>query len=148
LFLLACSAHAGTDVYHSHTFSSLGDSACPTGSPGNAPDGGKWGISLAGLRGWTVVICPVTDGAYFTGSGTLNVCTFSAEPWGPGQWALSPRFAWTMTSDDVSTEENPCLSFEHTETHVDLSDRVFVYPSGDFGISSGGMVVKLYGAKR
>jgi hypothetical protein len=141
-------ARAGSPVYHRHDFSNLADSACPTGAPGNAPDGYPWGISLSGLQGWTANICPLTEGAYLTGAGSIHVCTYSATPWGPGSWALAPRFTWTMGASDATTADNPCFKLEDVPVYVDLSDRVFVYPSTDFGVSSGGVSVYLYGSKR
>lgn len=149
MLALTCGiANAGTPVYHRHDFSNLATSACPTGAPGNAPDGYPWGISLAGLQGWTAQICPLTEGATLTGDGAVYVCTYSATPWGVGEWSLAPRFTWTMTADDATTTDNPCMKLEDVPVYVDLSDRVFVYPSTDFGVSSGGVSVYLYGAKR
>lgn len=147
-FAVGFDASAGTPVYHRAEFSDLSQSTCPTGSPGLAPDGAAWGISLAGLQGWTVNLCPLTNGANFTGAGSVRVCTYSATPWGPGSWSLAPRFTWTMTAGDATTVQNPCLKLEDVPVYVDLSDRVFIYPSTDFGVSSGGVVVHLYGSKR
>lgn len=139
---------AGTPVYHRHDFTDLSEAACPTGSPGLAPDGAAWGISLAGLQGWTVEIRPLSEGATLTGAGSIKVCTYSATPWGPGKWSLAPRFVWTMAESDATTTDNPGIKLEDIPVYVDLSDRVFVYPSTDFGVSSGGVSVYLYGSKR
>jgi hypothetical protein len=140
-------AHAGSPVYHRHDFANLGDSACPSGAPGNAPDGYPWGISLAGVKGWTVTVKPMTEGATLTGEGSLYVCVYSATPWGPGEWVLSPRFTWTMTSDDATTADHPALRLEDVPVYVGHSDRLYVYPSTDFGVSSGGVSVYLEGEK-
>lgn len=133
----ATSAHAGQrPVYHQHTLT-ISTAACPTGNPGTAPDGVTWGISLAGVKAWSVTVC-AEDGETISGTGSLKVCTYSAEPWGPGEWVLSPRFTWIMTADDSTTaEDKRCIEMETTTVGVDLSDRVFVYPSTDFGVSAG-----------
>jgi hypothetical protein len=70
------------------------------------------------------------------------VCTYSNTPWGPGEWALSPEMTWDMT-DVTSTADNPCIEFSQLQPVVALSDRVFVYPSTDFGVS-GGATVTVY----
>lgn len=149
LLALTCwslSAFAGTPRYHPHTLAPA-TAACPTGSPGLAPDGIEWGISLSGLRGFKVTVCPATVGQTLTGAGSLLFCVFSTAPWGPGQWALSPEFTKSF-SGKTSTVANPCVELGNVETVVGLSDRVFAYPSSDFGVSSGNVTVYLVGEAR
>jgi hypothetical protein len=123
---------AGAPVPDTFTIASA---ACPTGSPGVSADGLTPGISLSGLRGFKVTVCPAA-GQTITGVGLLKVCTYAAEPWGPGEWALSPEMTWDMT-DVTSTADNPCIEFSQLQPVVALSDWVFVYPSTDFGVSGG-----------
>jgi hypothetical protein len=119
--------------YHTNTFT-ISTAACPTGTPGLAPDGIAWGISLSEVRGFKATVCPAS-GQTITGVGSLKICTYSATPWGPGSWALSD-LAWDFT-DRTSTADNPCREVSQLLTVVALSDRVFVYPSTDFGVSGG-----------
>ncbi len=145
--LFAFSAHAGGPRYHGHTFT-VSTAACPTGSPGNDTDGQLYGISLSGVRAWTVEICPITAGAYFTGAGLLHTCTYSNTEWGSGSWALGPDID-PGTTDLTTTADNPCRRFWDVEVGVGMSDRVFVYPSADLGLSAGTQVrVRVFGELR
>lgn len=139
LCLWGLTAHAGAPRYHTHTIT-VSTSACPTGSPGLASDGVAWGISLSNLRGFKATVCPAS-GQTITGVGSVKVCTYSATPWGPGSWALS-ELEWDFTGI-TSTVSNPCRELTQLLPVVALSDRVFVYPSTDFGIS-GGTTVTIY----
>lgn len=139
----------GAPRYHPHTFT-VGTAACPTGTPGTDTDGAESGISLSGLRAWTVEVCPVTAGAYFTGAGLLHTCTFSRTEWGSGSWALGPDLD-PGTSDGTltTTADNPCRRFWDVEVGVGLSDRVYVYPSTNLGLSAGTQVrVRVFGELR
>jgi hypothetical protein len=133
VLLTSSTALAGAPRYHEHTFT-ISTAACPTGEPGQAPDGVDWGISLSGLRGFKATVCPAAGHA-LTGAGSIKVCTYSARPWGPGSWALS-ELAWDFTGL-TSTVDNPCRELTHLMPVVALSDRVFLYPSTDFGVSGG-----------
>jgi len=145
--LLALNAHAGAPRYHLHTFT-VSTAACPTGTPGTDMDGQPYGISLSGVRAWTIEICPVTAGAYFTGPGLLHTCAYSQTEWGSGSWALGPDLD-PGTDDLTSTADNPCRRFWDIEVGVGLSDRVFVYPSTDMGLSAGTQVrIRLFGETR
>lgn len=146
LLLLPMSALAGAPRYHTHTLT-IASAGCPTGTPGLAPDGVEWGISLSGLHGFKITVCPAA-GQTITGAGSLKMCTYSPAPWGPGQWALSVDFTISM-SGKTSTLANPCIEFAQLQPVVALSDRVFVYPSTDFGVSGGGpLTVYLTGELR
>lgn len=137
---------AGSPVYAAPYTFTIASAACPTGtSPG---PGNGWGISLAGLRGFKATLCPA-DGQTITGlAGAIKVCVYSAAPWGPGKWALS-ELKWTMTTADATTTDNPCRELYQLQTVVGLSDRVFVYPSTDFGVSGGStLTVYLVGETR
>ena len=143
LLLLAvpAMAHAGVPRYNPETIT-IASAACPTGTPGTDADGVLWGISLYELRGFKVRVCP-EEGETITGAGSLKVCTYSPSPYGDGSWALSPELTWIMTGK-TSTADNPCLEFSHLQTVVSLSgERVFVYPSTDFGVS-GGTTLRVY----
>lgn len=147
LLFVPLAAQAGSPRYHSHTFT-VSTAACPTGTPGTDTDGQPYGISLSGVRAWTVEICPVTTGAYFTGAGLLKTCTFSQTEWGSGGWALGPDLD-SGTEDLTSTADNPCRRFWDVEVGVGLSDRVYVYPSTDLGLSAGTQVrVRVFGETR
>lgn len=137
----------GAPRYHPHTFT-VSTAACPTGSPGTDIDGVQYGISLAGLRAWTVEVCPVTAGAYFTGAGVLHACVYSQTEWGSGSWALA--FDLDPGADTWSTTaDNPCRRWPDVEVGVGLADRVFVFPSTDFGLNSGTQVrVRFIGESR
>lgn len=153
LLLAALPAHAGAPRYHTHTFT-VSTAACPTGAPGLDTDGTAYGISLAAVRAWTVEICPVTAGAYFTGAGLLKTCTYSQTEWGSGSWALGPTLdigpdGDPTTTDVTTTADNPCRRYWDVEVGVGLSDRVYVYPSTDLGLSAGTQVrVRLFGETR
>lgn len=145
--LPAVAALAGAPRYHPHTFT-VSTAACPIGAPGLDMDGVAYGISLSGVRAWTVEVCPVTAGAYFTGAGLLKTCTYSQTEWGSGQWALGPDLEPGVDSL-VTTADNPCRRFWDIEVGVGLSDRVYVYPSTDWGLSAGTQVrVRLFGELR
>lgn len=141
LVLLASSAaHAGAPRPNRYSVS-IATAACPTGTPGVGADGDAYGISLSGLRGWKAAVCP-EEGETLTGAGSLKVCTYSQELWGMGAWALSPEFSWNMTGR-ASTADHPCIQLMDVPVYIGLSDRVYVYPSTDFGIS-GGTTVTVY----
>jgi hypothetical protein len=144
LFLVALPAIAATGSarYNRETIT-IASAACPTGAPGLDSDGDPWGISLYDLRGFKVRVCPAS-GETITGAGTLKVCTYSPSPYGDGTWALSPELSWDMTGKSSIGSSNPCLEFTHLQTVVSLpGERVFVYPSTDFGVS-GGTTVRIY----
>lgn len=153
VLLAALPSQAGAPRYHGHTFT-VSTAACPTGAPGNDTDGVPYGISLSGVRAWTVEVCPVTAGAYFTGAGLLKTCTYSQTEWGSGSWALGPDLdigpdGDRTTADVTTTADNPCRRFWDVEVGVGLSDRVYVYPSTDFGLSAGTQVrVRVFGELR
>lgn len=153
LLLAALPGHAGSPRYHPSTIT-VSTAACPTGTPGNDADGVAYGISLSGLRAWTVEVCPVTAGAYFTGAGLLKTCTYSQTEWGSGSWALGPTLdigpdGDPTTADVTTTAANPCRRYWDVEVGIGLSDRVYIYPSTDFGLSAGTQVrVRLFGETR
>lgn len=142
--LAAASAQAADrDRQYNVTISTA---ACPTGTPGQLYDLKTPGIALAGVRAWSVTICP-TSGQTFTGVGLLRACVFRATP-GPNKWALSPRFYWDMADDGTgspitSSSSNPCVTFEDVQVGVNAGDLVYVYPSTDFGVS-GGTAISVY----
>lgn len=147
LCLLPALALAGAPRYHPHTFT-VSTAACPTGTPGLDTDGIAYGISLAGVRAWTVEVCPVTAGAYFTGAGLLKTCTYSQTEWGSGGWALGPELDAGVDAL-TTTADNPCRRWWDIEVGVGLSDRLFVYPSTDLGLSAGTQVrVRVIGELR
>jgi hypothetical protein len=147
LLILPWAAQAGEARYHpTPTVFTIATAECPTGSPGLAPDGIAWGISLSELRGFKATICPEV-GQTITGVGSMKICTYSATPWGPGAWALS-ELEWDMT-DVTSTSTHRCRELSQLMPVVSLSDRVFVYPSQDFGVSGGTtLTVYLVGERR
>lgn len=153
VLLAAFPSQAGAPRYHAHTFT-VSTADCPTGSPGNDTDGVPYGISLSGVRAWTVEICPVTEGAYFNGPGLLKTCTYSQTEWGSGTWALGPDLDIgpdndRTTADVTTTAANPCRRYWDVEVGVGLSDRLYVYPSTNFGLSAGTQVrVRLFGEAR
>src|SRR5690349_9120888 len=130
--LLLALSLAGMPRYHAHTIA-VASGTCPVGTPGLAPDGVEWGISLSGLRAWKATICP-ESGRTFTGSGAVRACVYSALPWGPGQWAPS-SITFDLTGRS-STLAHPCLEMVHLEVGVALSDRVFLLPES-VGVSGG-----------
>lgn len=146
-------ALAGSPRYHPHTFT-VSTAACPTGTPGTDTDGAEYGISLSGVRAWTVEICPITASAYFTGAGLLHTCVFSRTEWGSGSWALGPDIdigpdGDPSTDDLTTTADNPCRRSWDIEVGVGLSDRLYVIPSTDFGLSAGTQVrMRVFGETR
>jgi hypothetical protein len=151
--LCAPTADAGSPRYHPSTIT-VSTAACPTGTPGTDSDGVEYGISLSGVRAWTVEICPVTADAYFTGAGLLRTCVFSRTDWGSGSWALGPELDigpdGDPTTDDLTTTAaNPCRRYWDVEVGVALSDRLYVIPSTTLGLSAGTQVrVRLFGETR
>lgn len=136
LWLLACGAgpaEAGTPRYHPHTFT-ISSASCPTGTPGYDTDGAEYGISLSNLRAATVVLC-AASGQTITGAGTLHACVWVPPPWGPGLWVSAPEFDVDMTGKSSGTAR--CLELADIEVGVGLADRLFFYPSSDFGVSGG-----------
>lgn len=147
VLLFAFPVLAGAPRYHAHTFT-VSTAACPTGAPGLDTDGVAYGISLSGVRAWTVEVCPVTAGAYFTGAGLLKTCTYSQTEWGSASWALGPELDAGVDAL-TTTADNPCRRFWDVEVGVGLSDRVYVYPSTDWGLSAGTQVrVRVIGELR
>jgi hypothetical protein len=122
---------AGAPVYHTHTFA-IGSAECPSGAPGLAPDGFPWGISLAGLRGWKLVVCPAA-GETLAGTGSITLCAYSAMPWGPALWTFAPEFTVSMTGKAGDAADRCVTAISDTTVIVGLADRILAIPSDDFG---------------
>lgn len=143
--LLLALSLTGSPRYHAHTVAVSG-AVCPTGTPGLAPDGVEWGISLSGVQGWKATICP-ESGQTFTGYGEVRVCTYAAPPWGPAKWALSSHVVFGLLGK-TSTVDNPCLELPQMDATVALSDRIYLLPVA-VGVSGGTtMTVYLTGETR
>lgn len=144
LFLLATlfyawPAEAGAPRYRTDNDSdpapytvTISTAAPPTGTPGTAPDGLPWGISLSGLRGWTATVC-AESGQTITGAGYLYIAVWKPQPWGPGEWVVS-ELKWAMAGKTSQTKR--CIELGQLEPVIALSERVYVYPSTDFGVSN------------
>lgn len=142
--LLPALALAGTGRANCDTIT-ISSSACPTGAPGTDADGDYYGLALQQNRGWKVRVCPITSGATITGTaGSVKFCTYSPSTWmgaAAAGWALSPQFTVTLSTDDATDADHPCLELSQNQPVVRLSgERVYAYVSTDFAVSSGTQV--------
>lgn len=149
LAVTAASSSQGADRSRVYPVT-IATAACPTGTPGVLADGKEAGLALAGLRFWSLTVCPATGdtvGGTISGAGKLHACVFRRSP-GPNAWTLSPTFYWDMADDGsgtaiTSTSSNRCVTFSDIQLGMSDGDLLYVYPSADFGVS-GATGVKVF----